>query len=150
MQKSLYVVSFLFFFILGYSQEQDRFSVALDHVALSVNDVNKSASFYKEVLQLKEITNRTQMEGIRWFSLGKDKELHLISIIKKPVSINKAVHFAIKVTHYSSFIKNLKKHKIQYSDWPGNVNKINIRADGVKQVFFKDPDGYWIEANSSL
>jgi lactoylglutathione lyase len=28
------------------------------------------------------------------------------------------------------------------------LNKINIRADGVKQIFFQDPDGYWIEVNS--
>ncbi len=38
--------------------------------------------------------------------------------------------------------------KIAYSDWPGTPNKVNIRADGMKQVFFQDPDGYWIEVNS--
>ena len=42
----------------------------------------------------------------------------------------------------------LDKMKIIYSDWPGNSNKINIRADGIKQIFFQDPDGYWIEVNS--
>ena len=37
---------------------------------------------------------------------------------------------------------------IEYSDFPGNLNKINIRPDGITQVFFQDPDGYWIEVNS--
>ena len=40
------------------------------------------------------------------------------------------------------------KMKITYSDWPGTPGKINVRADGIKQVFFQDPDGYWIEVNS--
>ena len=38
--------------------------------------------------------------------------------------------------------------KLVYSDWPGTPHKINIRADGIKQVFFQDGDGYWIEVNS--
>jgi hypothetical protein len=37
---------------------------------------------------------------------------------------------------------------VEYSDWPGNLNKINVRPDGIKQVFFQDPNGYWIEVNS--
>ena len=39
--------------------------------------------------------------------------------------------------------------KVNYSDWIGEIlNKINIRADGIKQVYFQDPNGYWIEVNS--
>ena len=37
---------------------------------------------------------------------------------------------------------------VTYSDWPGTPNTINIRADGIKQIFFQDPDGYWIEVNN--
>ena len=100
------------------------------------------------MLNLPEITNRTKTEGIRWFSLGENKELHLISIIKEPVTINKAVHIALTTTNFDAFVKALEREHIEYSDWPGTVNKINIRADGIKQVFFRDPDGYWIEVNS--
>ncbi|CAN5363211.1 hypothetical protein BH20ACI2_BH20ACI2_08210 [soil metagenome] len=45
--------------------------------------------------------------------------------------------------------KRLDDAKIIYSDWPGAVNKITERADGVKQMYFQDPDGYWIEVNSA-
>ncbi len=45
-------------------------------------------------------------------------------------------------------IAKLKALKVEYSDWPGNLNKINVRPDGIKQVFFQDPNGYWIEVNS--
>jgi catechol 2,3-dioxygenase-like lactoylglutathione lyase family enzyme len=42
----------------------------------------------------------------------------------------------------------LEKMNLAYSDWPGATNKITIRADGIKQIYFQDPDGYWIEVNS--
>ena len=75
--------------------QEDDYSVTFDHVALSVENVDQSAQFYMETLNLQEITNRTQINGIRWFSLGEGKELHLISILKDNITINKAVHFAI-------------------------------------------------------
>ena len=133
--------------ILSFGQESN-YSITFDHVALSVKDVQQSAEFYIETLNLKEITNRTQINGIRWFSLGEGKELHLISILKDDIAINKAVHFALTVTNFDSFIKKMDSMSINYSDWPGTENKVNIRADGIKQVFFQDPNGYWIEVNS--
>ncbi len=144
---SLFILSVC---LAGFVQAQDTASFLLrfNHIALSVKDINRAAAFYKQVLSLPEITNRTKMEGIRWFSLGENKELHLISIVKEPVNINKAVHIALTTTNFDAFVKALEREHIEYSDWPGTVNKINIRADGVKQVFFRDPDGYWIEVNS--
>jgi lactoylglutathione lyase len=119
-----------------------------NHIALSVKNLDESASFYKDVLQLEEITNKTKIEGIRWFALGEGKELHLVSILKEPVTINKAVHFALTTSNFNSCIKNLNTNKIAFSDWPGLPNKITLRADGIKQIYFQDPDGYWIEVNS--
>ena len=54
-------------------------TIAFNHLALSVKDVNESAEFYIKVLGLKEITNKTGRDTIRWLSLGEDKELHLIA-----------------------------------------------------------------------
>jgi len=131
-----------------WAQDNSTFQLTLNHLALSVKDVNRSAEFYGNVLKFQEITNRTKMDGIRWFSLNEGKELHLISTIKENVSINKAVHLAMTTPNFDSFVKMLEKMNIAYSDWPGTPNKINIRADGIKQIFFQDPDGYWIEVNS--
>ncbi|MDP3358363.1 MAG: VOC family protein [Lutibacter sp.] len=146
MIKPTLLLIFLTFF--GMLQAQETSQLTFNHIALSVKDVDKSAIFYKDVLQLKEITNRTKMEGIRWFSFGERKELHLVSILKEPVSTNKAVHFALTTSNYDTYIKTLEAKKINYSDWPGTQNKISIRADGIKQIYFQDPDGYWIEVNS--
>lgn len=141
----------LFFFTLAgviWAQGATSSAFTFNHLALSVADVDRSAEFYKDVLGLEEITNRTKMEGIRWFSLNEGKELHLISIIKEKVTINKAVHFALTTPDFDNFVKILESKNITYSDWPGTEGKINIRADGIKQIFFQDPDGYWIEVNS--
>ncbi|MBK7499022.1 MAG: VOC family protein [Ignavibacteriales bacterium] len=141
---------FLAFILSGFLQAQDAgtYNFTFNHIALSVKDVDRSADFYKKVLNLNEITNKTNVEGIRWLSLGEGKELHLISILKEEVTINKALHFALTTSDFDSFIKVLDEMKISYSDWPGTPQKINIRADGIKQIFFQDPDGYWIEVNS--
>ncbi|MFZ4057487.1 MAG: VOC family protein [Ferruginibacter sp.] len=129
-------------------QDTTSFHFSFNHLALSVVDLDRSVDFYKNVLNLTEITNRTKMAGIRWLSLGEDKELHLISIIKENVTINKAVHVALTTSNFDNFVKKLESTQIVYSDWPGTPNKINIRPDGIKQVFFQDPNGYWIEVNS--
>lgn len=129
-------------------QAQENPNFTFNHIALSVKSLDKSAAFYATVMQLQEITNKTKIEGIRWFALGEGKELHLVSILKEPVTINKAVHFALTTSNFDSCIKNLNNSKIVYSDWPGTLNKITIRADGIKQIYFQDPDGYWIEVNS--
>lgn len=131
------------------AQDNARIHFTYNHNALSVSDANRSAAFYKNVFQLTEITNRTQMDGIRWISLGEGKELHLVSIIKEPVTMNKAEHFALNTNNMDGLVKRLKELKIAYSDWPGKPNTVTVRADGVKQIYLQDPDGYWIEVNDA-
>ena len=145
-------ISFLLiaFILSGFLQAQDASTInfTFNHLALSVIDVDRSAEFYKNVLNLQEISNRTKIEGIRWLSFGDGKELHLISILSEKVKINKAVHFALTTSNFDALIKSLTEMNVTYSDWPGTPNTINIRADGIKQIFFQDPDGYWIEVNN--
>lgn len=128
-------------------QDNVTFNLTFNHLALSVKDLNRSADFYGNILQFQEITNRSKLEGVRWFSIGEGKELHLISFLKENVSVNKAVHLALTTANFDAFVTLLQKMNIAYSDWPGTPNKVNIRADGMKQVFFQDPDGYWLEIN---
>ncbi|MDB5223652.1 MAG: hypothetical protein JWN83_2319 [Chitinophagaceae bacterium] len=143
---SLLIITILF--TASVCAQDTSFNFTFNHMALSVKDINRSAEFYSSVLKLREITNRSKLEGVRWFSLGTDKELHLISIIKENVIANKALHLALTTSSFDALVKTLDKMNIAYSDWPGKPRAVNIRADGVKQIFFQDPDGYWIEINS--
>jgi lactoylglutathione lyase len=131
------------------AQDSTAFKFSFNHLALSVKDVDRAADFYKKVLGLAEITNRTQKPGIRWVSLGGGKELHLVSTIKAPVTINKAVHMALTTPNFVGFLRHLEQNKIAYSDWEGAPQKITTRADGILQLYFQDLDGYWIEVNSA-
>ena len=120
-----------------------------DHIALSVKDVDESVDFYQKVLQLKEIKNTASNSKTRWLLLDEEKQLHLIPR-NFNVKTNKAVHFALSTTDIESFIKHLVKLKIDYSDWLNTPNKDYIRKDGIKQVYFQDPNGYWIEVNDAV
>jgi len=146
MKKVILIVSTITWSILLHAQ--GSFNFTFNHMALSVKDLQSSADFYKKVLQLTEITNRTGNATRRWFSLGEDKELHLVSDLKEPVTINKAVHLALTTKNFDAFVNRLREMKIIFSDWPGKPGTVNIRADGIKQIFFQDIDGYWIEVNS--
>ena len=146
MKKTILLLLLLPFF--GAMKAQENYSFTFNHLSLSVKNTDISASFYKEILGLREITNNTNINATRWFSLGEGKELHLVSILKEPVTINKAVHLALATPDFDGFVKTLQAKKISYSDWPGTADKVNIRADGIKQIYFQDPNGYWIEVNS--
>ncbi len=147
--KKLILLAVIFVYAgLLHAQQNTSFGFTFNHAALSVKDVNIAAEFYKKVLQLAEIENRTKKEGIRWLSMGDGKELHLVSAIKEPVVINKAVHIAFTTPNFDAFVKHLISLKIPYTDWPGTPNTVTVRADGIKQIYFQDMDGYWIEVNS--
>jgi lactoylglutathione lyase len=148
MKKIAVLIISLSFAGLVQAQDSASFNFTFNHYALSVKDVESATEFYKKVLGLREITNRTKMEGIRWLSLGEDKELHLISIIKDSFINNKAIHLGISTPNFDAFIKRLDLLKINYSDWPGKPYTVTQRADGVKQIYFQDPDSHWIEVNN--
>ncbi|MEP5253799.1 MAG: VOC family protein [Winogradskyella arenosi] len=125
-------------------------SFTFNHVALSVTEVNQSVAFYQKVLQLKEIKNTASNSKTRWLSLGDGKQLHLIPRPDFEIRVNKAVHFALSTADLGPFIEHLKALNIAYSDWLGTVKKDYIRQDGIQQVYFQDPDGYWVEINDDV
>jgi lactoylglutathione lyase len=53
------------------------------------------------------------------------------------------------VASVDSFLQKLVKAGIEYHNAQGIKNEITIRPDDVKQIYFTDPDGYWIEINDS-
>ena len=147
MKKITFLLLLIQFSPVVFGQKND-FSLSFNHIALSVKDVEVSAQFYEEVLNLERIPLDPKYTTVRWISLGEGKQLHLLSDLQDTIRTNKAVHLALSATHFDAFVQELTAKNIAYSDFPGHLNKINVRPDGIKQVFFQDPDGYWIEVNS--
>ncbi|GGF67249.1 VOC family protein [Wenyingzhuangia marina] len=126
------------------------FTFSFNHVAISVKDVDRSAAFYMKVLKLQEIENTASKSKTRWFSLGEGKQLHLIPRPNAEIKTNKAVHFALAIDDITTFITHLNSLNIEYTDWLGTPSKDYIRNDGIRQFYFQDPDGYWIEVNEDF
>lgn len=130
--------------------EEAAFDIQLDHVTLLVSDIDESTKFYREVLLLNEIdTPWGKIPWGRMFSIGTAGQLHLA---KGDVQLNeeyKHIHYAFNVEDFDSYLKYLKDHEVEYGDFAGTPGIFQTRPDGVKQVYFQDPDGYWIEVNSA-
>jgi len=148
MYKLLIIFSFLLSFSL-FAQNSQSFTLTYDHQALLVKNLERSYAFYTDILKLKEIENLTGFDFIKWFSTGNGTQLHLIKGDTKDISTNKGVHLAFSTSNFASFIEFLDIKEINYVNYIGDKNEPNIRADGVKQVYIQDPDGYWIEINDA-
>jgi catechol 2,3-dioxygenase-like lactoylglutathione lyase family enzyme len=112
---------------------------AFNHVALQVSDIDRSADFYAKVLDLKEIEIPAFDYPVRWFSLGNDRELHLIGREENGASTGiRGNHFCLEVTDILQAERYIKDSGIEYMP-------IKLRPDGVKQLFLTDPDGHYIE-----
>ena len=133
--------------IIKYGQNNN--SMKFNHQALLVNDLNQSGDFYNNILGFEEIeVGAGQNPPKRWFKSDDGMEIHLISTKEKLKSIPKGVHMAFSVKNFDLFINNLKGNNITYGNWRGDENQIQLRDDGYKQIFFQDPQGYWIEVNN--
>ena len=67
---------------------------------------------------------------------------------KEDVNQYRSTHTCFSVADIDSFIKHLIQKGIPYEDSKGNKSAVTIRADGIKQIYFQDPDNYWIEINN--
>lgn len=124
-------------------------SVQLNHIAVYVVDLKISTHFYQNIIGLDTIPEPFHDGKHSWFSVGPKSHLHLIEGAESKLVHNKNTHLCFSVASVDSFTAILKKNKIEYEDWPGNKMKVTTRVDGVKQIYFKDPDGYWIEINDA-
>ncbi|WP_166965553.1 VOC family protein [Yeosuana marina] len=147
MKKPTIIIVALLVFGMCHAQEISQFTV--NHLALSVKDVNQSAQFYQNIFNLREIINAEKTKDVRCFSFGDGRELHLISSVKRTVKTNKAIHLALSTSHLETFIENLKQSNIQFYDWKGKKNRADRRKNGVQEIYLQDPDGYWIQVNSN-
>jgi len=121
--------------------------LTLNHIAVHVNNLEKSTAFYEQVLQLKKIPEPFHDGLHTWFTIGAAGQLHLIQGAEQTTNHNKNAHLCFSVPSIEDFIANLEQRKIAYTNWPGTAKAPTVRVDGVKQIYFQDPDGNWLEIN---
>jgi lactoylglutathione lyase len=124
-------------------------AAAIDHVAIHVADLDASVAFYSGVFGFEEIP--AAAKGRRWLSLGKGVAIHLLGGRTSPVADNRSVHLALTSGDLEPIMQQLRERKITWTDFAGTAGAVGaVRTDGVRQIFFRDPDGYWIEVNDAL
>lgn len=131
------------------SQAKKPQVAVLNHIAVYVADLTTATTFYKTVFNLEQIAEPFKDNRHTWFTLGAAGQLHLIQGAKKNIDHDKNEHLCFSVFSVDEFVKNLNNLKISYEDWPGKANTVTVRVDGVKQIYFKDPDGHWLEINDA-
>lgn len=121
----------------------------LNHIAQYVFDLKKSTAFYQYILQLDTIPEPFHDGRHTWFTIGPVSHLHLIQGAKDITAHEKNSHLCFTVSSVPDFINTLNAQKIPYENWAGEKMQVTKRVDGVFQIYFTDPDGYWIEINDA-
>ena len=117
-----------------------------NHIAIFVQDLQKIADFYEKVMGLEKIPEPFHDGRHVWFRIGEHGQLHVVGGATQPAPTMIDVHTAFRVASIADFMAHLDKMQVKYRSFKGDA-KVALRPDGVSQIYFQDPDGYWIEVN---
>jgi len=124
-------------------------SAAFDHQALHVTDLAKSGGFYERLLGFERKIDPFNDGKHLFFRIPPQGELHLIAGATATPDRDMNVHMAFHTDSVDDFVSRLKAAGVSYFNSQRENGAITLRPDGVKQVYFQDPDGYWIEVNDN-
>jgi lactoylglutathione lyase len=122
--------------------------MTLDHIAIYVTDIDRSAAFYEQLLGLERIPEPFHDSLHIWLRIGPATSLHIIGGATEVQAHNITHHMAFRTSSFVDLLPRLDSANVPYRNFTGDA-RINIRPDGIRQIFFQDPDGYWIEINES-
>ncbi|MFB4162311.1 VOC family protein [Alteribacillus sp. JSM 102045] len=117
----------------------------IDHVAVSVKDVEKARDFYSRILELPEIPRPNFGFSGVWYKLDKV----MVHVIQKDTNANpNRANLSAQDPHLAFCIEDLEEldkfiQKIESENIPWY--ELENAPSGLRQVFFKDPDGHMIE-----
>jgi len=116
---------------------------ALHHVSLLISDLERSQTFYQEILGLSLIERpELKFDGL-WFALCDDasQQLHLLLLPENiaartlPDHVGRDSHFALLVDELPGYIERADKAGITHT----------MSRSGRDAAFLRDPDGNGIE-----
>jgi glyoxylase I family protein len=117
---------------------------ALNHIARTTKDLERSRRFYIDVLGCREISRPAFNFAGAWLYVA-GLQFHLIEDLATPDSpdtINtRESHIAFRVADLDAMELRLKAHQVPY-------RRSGIQDRKIDQIFFRDPDGWMIEIGS--
>ena len=129
------------------AQMSNAQNIHFNHTTVYVVDLEKSSEFYHNVMGFDTIPEPFHDGRHTWFKIAEHAELHVVSGAAAIVPHNINIHLAFSVQSLSRFIKHLDSLHINYGNWNQDSKSPQLRPDKVQQIYFQDPDGYWIEVN---
>ncbi|GAB3421865.1 VOC family protein [Niabella aquatica] len=130
------------------AQSDSKPKAILNHQALYVTDLKKSADFYKNIIGLEQIDEPFKLGKHVWLKTGPHTSLHLILGAENKKEYFKNHHICFSVPSLKTFIEIIKKNNIVWEDAGGKKGAFTTRPDGIQQLWIQDPDGYWLEINN--
>jgi lactoylglutathione lyase len=122
--------------------------MTFDHIAIYVTDIDRSAAFYEEFLGLERIREPFH-DGLHiWLSIGPATSLHIVGGATETTPHDISHHMAFRTSSLTEMLARLDSANVPYRNFKGD-GRINIRPDGIRQIYFQDPDRYWIEINEA-
>ena len=145
---SVFFLVLLLTFYSGFTQS-GKPKARLNHTAIFVTDLKTTRAFYENILGLDTIPEPFHDGKHAWYRTGPGISLHVIEGATAKKEYYKNQHTCFSVASVQAFTDILKKNNIEFEDLSGKKNSISSRVDGVKQIWLRDPDGYWIEINDA-
>jgi lactoylglutathione lyase len=150
MHNSLHLLCLLILSFLAVGQTHAQKSDAnFDHVALFVRNLDTSAQFYSRLFHFDTLPHPRLELRYQWFKVGNGMALHMVEGLKDTVRMPFFDHFCFSVPSITAFGALLDGRGIDYYSGPDRKKGFRVRDDGVRQLFFQDPDKYWIEVNDA-
>jgi lactoylglutathione lyase len=148
MKKILVVCAAAFMMIAAPKLLSAQSKPVLNHIAVYVKNLKVSTAFYSDVIGLDTIPEPFHDGKHTWYSVSENSHLHLIQGATEISKHDKNTHLCFSVPSVEDMIARLSKNKILYESWTGEKMTVTTRVDGIKQLYFVDPDGYWLEINN--
>lgn len=119
-----------------------------DHLAIFVTDVERSAAFYERAFGFPRIPEPFQ-DGLHiWLEIGPGTSLHIVGNAEAAKAQEISHHMAFRTSDLEAMMARLDAMGVAYRNFRGD-GKVGPRRDGVRQLYFQDPDHYWVEVNDA-
>ncbi len=114
------------------------------HTRYRVNDLERTVTFYRDILGLEEVKRHKSPRGSELVFLRTPGSEELIEITfypgSGPVQVQPDLtHLAFEVDSLAAFSQHLARHGLKYSDGP------TTSSSGSTFAFIDAPEGYEIE-----